>query len=151
MFILRFQALLDSKGMSKYHLSKISGVPKTTIMDICAGRSSIDRCSAKTVFMLAKALNCTMECLMALDTPSDYDASIGVPANQAYLECGLPAYLQTSLDNMKRSWSIQDSGKKDVRWDLYWCELNADINSAETDQTISIEQAQYLRKTYLRM
>lgn len=151
MFILRFQILLESKDMSKYHLSKISGVPKTTIMDICAGRSSIDRCSAKTVFMLAKALNCTMEYLMSLDTPSDYDASIGVPTNPVYLECGLPDFLKTSLDNMKKSWSIQDSGQKDMHWDLYWCELNADINSAETDQTISAEQAQYLRKTYLRM
>lgn len=40
---MNLQTLLDQKDMTKYHLSKISGVPKTTIMDICAGRSSIER------------------------------------------------------------------------------------------------------------
>ena len=53
------QELLEQRKISKYHLSKVSGVPKTTIMDICAGRSDIDRCSAKTVQQLAKALGCT--------------------------------------------------------------------------------------------
>lgn len=41
------QTLLDQRQITKYHLSKVSGVPKTTIMDICAGRSEIERCSAK--------------------------------------------------------------------------------------------------------
>ena len=43
------QTLLEQRNISKYQLSKISGVPKTTIMDICAGRSNVERCSAKTV------------------------------------------------------------------------------------------------------
>lgn len=68
-----------------------------------------------------------------------------------YFECGLPKYLQISLENMKKSWSVVDSGKKDLHWDLYWCELNADINSAEIDKTISVDQAWYLREKYLRM
>ena len=50
-----FQGYLDQRNISKYQLSKISGVPKTTIMDICSGRSTIERCSAKTVQQLAKA------------------------------------------------------------------------------------------------
>ena len=58
------QTLLDQRQITKYHLSKVSGVPKTTIMDICAGRSEIERCSAKTVQQLAKALGCTMEDIM---------------------------------------------------------------------------------------
>lgn len=33
------QTLLNERNLSKYQLSKLSGVPKTTIMDICAGRS----------------------------------------------------------------------------------------------------------------
>lgn len=44
-----------------------------------------------------------------------------------------------------------DSGKVDLHWDLYWCELNADINFAEVEQQISTEQAEYLREKYLRM
>lgn len=87
---------------------------------------------------------------MKLSIPA-YDKETGLPKNNAYLECGLPPYLQKSLNNMKKSWEIIDSGSKDYHWDLYWCELNADINSAETDRVISSEQAWYLREKYLRM
>lgn len=145
------QTLLDQKNITKYHLSKISGVPKTTIMDICSGKSSIDRCSAKTVYQISKALDCTMEDLLKLDSASDYDPETGLPKNKSYLELGLPPYLQKSLDDMKASWQIEDSGERDLHWDLYWCELNASINSAEIDRQITKEQADHLRKTYLRM
>ena len=33
------QGYLDSKNITKYRLSKIRGVPKTTIIDICYGKS----------------------------------------------------------------------------------------------------------------
>lgn len=145
------QSLIDSKNISKYYLSKISGIPKTTVIDICSGKSSIENCNAKTVLKIARALDCTMEEIMMLDTPDAYDAKTGLPNDKKYLECGLPKYLQLSLDNMKESWKIVDSGKSDLHWDLYWCELNADINSAEIDKAISSEQAWYLREKYLRM
>lgn len=145
------QSLIDSKNISKYHLSKISGIPKTTVIDICSGKSSIENCNAKTVLKIAKALNCTMEEIMMLDSPDAYNNETGLPSNNDYLECGLPKYLQISIDNMKKSWAVIDSGKSDLHWDLYWCELNADINSAEIDKTISTEQAWYLREKYLRM
>ena len=80
-----------------------------------------------------------------------YDKKTGLPLDKTYLEKGLPEYLQISLENMKKSWEIEDSGKTDLHWDLYWCELNADINSAEVDGVISTKQASYLRKKYLRM
>lgn len=35
--------------------------------------------------------------------------------------------------NMKKSWELEDSGQTDYHWDIYWCDLNADINSAEVD------------------
>ena len=71
--------------------------------------------------------------------------------NKEYLERDLPPYLQSSLENMIVSWEILDSGKTDYHWDLSWSELNADINSAETEQEISSEQAWYLREKYLRI
>ena len=52
---------------------------------------------------------------------------------------------------MKKSWEIIDNGGQDNRWDIYWCELNADINCAEVENDISSEQAWYLRHKYLRM
>lgn len=149
---MNLQEYLDSRNITKYHLSQISGVPKTTVIDICSGKSSLQKCSALTVQKLAKALGCTMEYIMSLNTIStEYDDETGLPKNKKYLECGLPPYLQSSIENMIASWKIIDSGKKDYHWDMYWSELNADINSAETEQEISAEQAWYLREKYLRM
>ena len=56
-------------------------------------------------------------------------------------EAFLPPYLNTSIENMKKSWIIEDSGKHDIHWDLYWCELNADNNSVEADLVITSEKA----------
>ena len=86
-----------------------------------------------------------------LGEPQKFDAETGRPEDKGYLECGLPPYLQKSLENMKKSWAIEDSGERDMHWDIYWCDFNADINSAEVDQVISSEQAWYLRRKYLRM
>ena len=80
-----------------------------------------------------------------------YNSETGLPNDESYLECGLPKYLQKSVEDMKNSWKIEDSGRTDYHWDIYWCNLNADINSAEVDKIISSEQAWYLRRKYLRM
>lgn len=149
---MNLQEYIDSRNITKYHLSQISGIPKTTVMDICSGKSSIQKCSARTVQQLAKALDCSMEYIMSLDASnSDYDRETGLPKNKKYLECDLPPYLKTSLDRMIASWKNIDNGEKDYHWDMNWSELNADINFAENGQEISSEQAWYLRETYLRM
>ena len=147
---MTMQSMLQEKKMSMYRLSQISGVPKTTVIDICSGKSNIQACNAKTVMQLSRALGCTMEELMQIDN-AKYDRSTGLPKDKSYLERGLPTYLQKSIAAMQASWAIVDSGGKDLHWDIYWCELNADINSAETEQEISSDQAWYLRRKYLRM
>lgn len=147
---MNLQTMLDERNMTMYKLSKLSGVPKTTVIDICSGKSSIDGCNARTVLLLSKALGCTMEDLMKIDT-ADYDRKTGLPKDKTHFEKGLPQYLQDSVDRMSSSWKIIDAGKKDLHWDLCWSELNADINSAETEQEITSDQAWYLREKYLRM
>lgn len=142
------QMLLNQRNISKYQLSKISGVPKTTIMDICAGKSDIEKCSAKTIWQLAKALDCTMEDIMALASP--YDES-GLPKDRSYLECDLPEFLQDSIRAMVKAWDKLDSGVEYLRWDCDYCNLQSDINSAEINQLISSEQAWFLREKYLRI
>lgn len=142
------QTLLEQKNMTKYHLSKISGIPKTTIIDICAGRSDIERCSAKTVHQLAKALDCSMEDIMMLASPYD---ETGLPKSSSYLECGLPDFLQASIRAMIEAWEKLDNGQKYIRWDCDYCSLQSDINNAEVNQLISVEQAWFLREKYLRM
>ncbi len=50
--------------MTKYRLSKLSGVPYATISDICAGKAKIEKCSADTLYRLSKSLNTAMEILI---------------------------------------------------------------------------------------
>lgn len=145
------QTILRNKNISKYQLSKVSGVPKTTVIDICAGRSSIERCSAKTVQQLAKALDCTMEDIMNLEPPKEFESCSGLPKDKSYLEAGLPEFLKASLEAMKSAWKIVDSGKKYLRLDCDYCNLQSDINNAEVNDLISSEQAWYLRQKYLRI
>ena len=148
---MNLQSMLKQRGMTKYKLSKISGVPKTTVIDICSGKSSIGRCSAKTVYQLAKALGCSMEQLIELDTNDVYNEKTGLPVDKSYLECGLPEYLEESLAKMKEAWKIIDSGKEYLHFDVDYCTLQRDINVAETGSAITSEQAWYLRETYLRI
>lgn len=143
-----FQTFLIQRNITKYQLSKISGVPKTTIMDICAGRSNIERCSAKTIWQLAKALECSMEDIMMLSDICDIS---GLPVNKGYLECGLPEFLQDSIRSMIEAWNKLDNGIEYLRWDCDYCNLQTDINIAEVNLLISSEQAWYLREKYLRM
>jgi len=56
--------LLKQKKITKYRLSKSSGVPQATVSDICGGKTKIDKCSADTIYKLAKTLDVTMESLI---------------------------------------------------------------------------------------
>lgn len=143
------QEFLNERGVSKYRLSKISGVPGTTILDICAGRSEIERCSAGTVQRIAKALGCTMEEIMALSSP--YDSDTGLPKDNSYLECDLPDWLQESIESMEDAWKRVDNGEQYLRWDCYYCDLQTDISNAEVNGIISSTQAWHLREKYLRL
>jgi len=56
--------LLTQKRISKYRLAKESGVPQTTIADICSRKARIEKCSADTIYKIAKVLNVSMESLI---------------------------------------------------------------------------------------
>ena len=56
--------ILRKKGMTKYRLSVLSGVPHATLNNICSGRSRIEKCSAETLYKLAQILHVTIEDLM---------------------------------------------------------------------------------------
>ena len=63
--------LLEEKKMSRYRLAKESGIPQTTIVDICSRKSRIENCSALTIYKIAKALNVSMESLIEEEINSD--------------------------------------------------------------------------------
>lgn len=57
-------ALLKEKSLSKYRLSKLSGIPYTTINDICSGKADIKNCNVDTIFKISKVLGVTIEELL---------------------------------------------------------------------------------------
>jgi len=57
--------LLEQKKITKYKLSKLSGVPFTTISEITTGKSNIKNCTGDTLYRLAKALDVTIEDMLA--------------------------------------------------------------------------------------
>ncbi len=63
--------LLIEKQMSKYRLAKESGIPQTTIADICSGKAHIEKCSADTIYKIAKVLNVSMESLIEQEIDSN--------------------------------------------------------------------------------
>ncbi len=67
--------LLDKKKMSKYRLAKESGVPQTTIVDICSGKTHIEKCSAATLYKIAKVLNVSIESLIEEEMNCDLTLS----------------------------------------------------------------------------
>ena len=62
---MKLNDILAQKNMTKYRLSKISGVPFTTISEITTGKSRIKNCTGETLYKLSKALDVTMDDLLA--------------------------------------------------------------------------------------
>lgn len=133
--------ILTESGMTKYKLAKLSGVPHATLNDICSGKTRIEKCSGETLYKLAKALQVTMETLLA---PTMEAQAEQLSLERSY-EYGLPAYLQKDLDAYK------DALKHgSTLLDCLWGELYGSINAAEiTDGVITPTHANYLRQKFL--
>ena len=131
------EELLARREMSRYRLALESGVPHATLNDICSGKTRIEKCSAETVYKLAKTLGVSMELLTE-------DGLRQAERERAY-EYGLPDYLLHDLDAYKAGVK-SNSGLLDCLWG----ELYGSINMAEiSDGCITPEHADYLRKKYL--
>ena len=129
--------LLAKRDMTKYRLAVQSGIPHATLNDICSGKTRLEKCSAETVYKLAKALGVSMELLTA-------DGIHQAERERAY-EYGLPDYLQHDLDAYKDALKMRSS-----LMDCLWGELYGSINMAEiSDGVITPEHADYLRRKYL--
>ena len=55
---------MERKRITKYRLAKNSGIPYTTLNDICNGKTQLEKCSAETVYKLAIELGVPMESLL---------------------------------------------------------------------------------------
>jgi transcriptional regulator with XRE-family HTH domain len=59
--------ILKKKNMSKYKLSKLSGVPQTTISDLCSGKTSLMNSSVGTVYKIAHAFDIKIDDLVEIE------------------------------------------------------------------------------------
>ena len=133
--------ILTEKNMTKYRLAKISGVPHTTLNDICNGKTSIEKCSGETLYKLSKALEVSMDYL--LET-ANYEQTVQDSIKKSY-EYGLPEYLQRDLDAYKEG--LKNGS---TLLDCLWGELYGSINMAEISEgSITPDHADYLRQKFL--
>lgn len=129
--------LLEKRNITKYRLAVQAGIPHATLTDICSGKTRLEKCSAETVYKLAKALGVSMELLT--------EGGILQTERERAFEYGLPDYLQHDLDAYKEGLSSHSG-----LLDCLWGELYGSINMAEiSDGVITAEHANYLRKKYL--
>lgn len=129
--------LLAKRNMTKYRLAVAAEVPHATLNDICSGKTRLEKCSAETVYKLAKALDVSMEVLT--------ESGIRETKRERSFEYGLPDYLQHDLDAYKEGLKT----KSDIL-DCLWGELYGSINMAEISEgVITPEHADYLRQKYL--
>lgn len=129
--------LIKKKHLTKYKLAIEAEIPHATLNDICSGKTRLEKCSAETIYKLAKVLDVSMETLT--------EAGIRQTKRMKAYECGLPEYLQHDLDAYK-----QGLKEKSELLDCLWCELYGSINMAEiSDGVITSEHADYLRHKYL--
>lgn len=134
---------IKEKGLSRYSLSKISGVPWDTLSGLCYGEIRFEQCSKELLLKLSEALGTSMEELVLLETGNDMDGD-GRPRDKKYLETGLPESLQHSLDEF-----IQGEKEQVPHMDCLWGELYGSINACQWGGRITKEQAEYLREKYL--
>ena len=101
--IMYFIELLEQKHITKYRLSKMSGVPQSTIADICSGKSNLAKCSAETVYMLSKALDVSMESLFELSTENEWLYSFDVYKSTVCHEVKNLGDLQFIINTLKEN------------------------------------------------
>lgn len=69
---------LARNNMTKYRLSKESGVPQATINDICSGKANLEKCAAGTLYKIAKILGITVEDILESAAKEEYRSSFEV-------------------------------------------------------------------------
>ncbi len=126
---MTFKDLLAEKGLTVYRLSKISGLPKTTLNDIATARVDLLDCSGRTLRRISNALGITIEMVLSLEPEEAASA--------------LPGFLNESISDYRKALR-----KRSTMIDCYLDQLNSSINVAEVENLISKEMASRLRKRY---
>ena len=128
---MNLQELIEKNNYTIYRFSKESRIPKTTLLDLCSGKTSIYKSQAITIKKIADTLGVPMEYVMSLED-----------ATKDYLEFNIPDFLKDSINTFNKN-------IKTSLYDIYYCTLQSDINVAEVGGYITPNQACFLRKKYL--
>ena len=64
---------MKQKNLSRYELSKKSGIPYTTLTDLIQKRTRLEKSSAETVYKLSKAMEISMDELFMLSIEEAVD------------------------------------------------------------------------------
>lgn len=135
-------ALLKQKNLSRYSLSKQSGVPWATLSDICSGKTKLENCNGATLLKLSKVLEISIEQMLDLEQTSTAQGC--KPVSETYLETGLTTTLQQAIADL-----VQGEKNKVSHLDCLLDNLYGSINADFWAGCITEEQANYLRKKYL--
>lgn len=102
---MNLQELIENNNYTIYRFSKESGIPKTTLLDLCSGKTSIYKSQAITIKKIANTLGVSMEYLMSLENTS-----------KDYLEFNIPDFLKDSIN-------LFNKNIKTSLYDIYYCTL----------------------------
>ena len=128
---MNLQQLIENNNYTLYRFSKESKIPKTTLLDLCSGKTSIYKSQAITIKKIADTLGVSMEYVMSLENTI-----------KDYLEFNIPEFLKESINNFNKNC-------KTSLYDIYYCTLQSDINVSEVGGYITPNQAWFLRNKYL--
>ncbi len=136
--------IMKEKGLSRYSLSKKSGIDWSTISDLYSGKVSIAKCSYITLRKLSIGLDMSLEDVEKLEDGKESIEIDGKPQGKNYLEHNLSQHLAKAIHE------YVEGEKNNVSYlDCLWGEVYGSINADLWAGVISEEQANYLRKKYL--
>lgn len=139
--MMTMSTFLAQRNMSRYQLSKSSGIPWATLADICSGKTKLERCNGATLQKLARTLHISIEDLLLLENVEPHN---GFPSDSSYLEADLPQSLQLAIREY-----AEGVASGSALLDCLWGELYGAINAHQHGGRITAEQADYLRMKYL--
>ena len=140
-------SLLAQNNMTKYQLAKKTGLTQSRVSSFFSGKTKIESCRFETAYLIAKALNVSMEQLyLCGEDPIKVFDRYKTPS-----EDEMPVFLKISIGNWYKSMKLQDSGLEDHEWDSVLDELASNINIVEVSGKVDSKFAWWMRRRYLQI
>jgi plasmid maintenance system antidote protein VapI len=103
--------LLSKKELSVYQCSKAFDIPYTTLLELIRGKTRIEKCSAETVYKLAKALGVSVEWLLerySMPERQEFETFKGNACHLLKLQ-GDKKFIEQTLkeDTIRKYWELR--------------------------------------------